>query len=109
MERPTMKENLKGYSLEEAHKLYTDCPELYRHIVKLDEYIDYLEDKLNNLVIADVRHSTSRKGTGLYIITMTLLCGLLGGVGWYHLGIEVGIFTLLILIIMVLASIRYNQ
>ena len=54
MERPTMKENLKGYSLEEAHKLYTDCPELYRHIVKLDEYIDYLEDKLNNLVIADV-------------------------------------------------------
>jgi len=54
MERPTMKENLKGYSLEEAHKLYTDCPELYRHIVKLDEYIDDLEDKLNNLVIADV-------------------------------------------------------
>ena len=56
-----------------------------------------------------VRHSTSRKGTGLYMITMTLLCGLLGGAGWYHLGIEVGIFTLLILIIMVLASIRYNQ
>ena len=54
MERPTMKENLKGYSLEEAHKLYTDCPELFRHIVKLDEYIDDLEDKLNNLVIADV-------------------------------------------------------
>lgn len=54
MERPTMKENLKGYSLEEAHKLYTGCPELYRHIVKLDEYIDELEDKLNNLVIADV-------------------------------------------------------
>jgi hypothetical protein len=54
MERPTMKENLKGYSLEEAHKLYTDCPELYRYIVKLDEYIDDLEDKLNNLVIADV-------------------------------------------------------
>ena len=54
MERPTMKESLKGYSLEEAHKLYTDCPELYRHIVKLDEYIDYLEDKLNNLVIVDV-------------------------------------------------------
>jgi hypothetical protein len=54
MERPTMKENLKGYSLQEAHKLYTDCPELYRHIVKLDEYIDDLEDKLNNLVIADV-------------------------------------------------------
>ena len=54
MERPTMKENLKGYSLEEAHKLYTDCPELYRHIVKLDKYIDYLEDELNNLGIADV-------------------------------------------------------
>lgn len=53
MERPTMKENLKGYSIEEAHKLYTDCPELYRHIVKLDEYIDDLEDKLNNLVIAN--------------------------------------------------------
>lgn len=54
MERPKMKESLKGYSLEEAHKIYTDCPELYRHIVKLDEYIDYLEDKLNNLVIVDV-------------------------------------------------------
>lgn len=57
MERPTMKENLKGYSLEEAHKLYTDYPELYRHIIKLDEYIDDLEDKLNNLVIADVSKS----------------------------------------------------
>ena len=54
MERPTMKENLKGHDLKEAHKLYTDCPELYRHIVKLDEYIDDLEDKLNNLVIAFV-------------------------------------------------------
>ena len=52
MERPTMKENLKGYSLEEAHKLYTDCPELYRHIVKLDEYIDNLEDELNKLLIS---------------------------------------------------------
>jgi hypothetical protein len=54
MERPTMKENLKDYTLEEAHKLYTECPELYRHIVKLDEYIDDLEDKLNNLFIDDV-------------------------------------------------------
>lgn len=54
MERPTMKENLKGYSIEEVHKIYTDCPELYRYIVKLDEYIDDLEDKLNNLVIPDV-------------------------------------------------------
>ena len=62
-----------------------------------------------NDFIADVRHSTSRKGTGLYMITITALCGLLGGVGWYHLGIEVGIFTLLLLVIMVLASIRYNQ
>ena len=56
-----------------------------------------------------VRHSTSQKGTGLYMVTMTVLCGLLGGTGWYHLGIEVGIFTLLLLVIMVLASIRYNQ
>ncbi len=54
MERPTMKENLKGYSLEEAHKLYTDCPELYRHIVRLDEYIDNLEDELNKLLISGV-------------------------------------------------------
>ncbi len=53
-ERPTMKENLKGYSLEEAHKLYTDCPELYRHIVRLDEYIDNLEDELNKLLISGV-------------------------------------------------------
>jgi len=56
-----------------------------------------------------VRHSTSRKGTGWYMVFMTALCGLLGGVGWYNLGIEVGVFTLLLLIIMVLASIRYNQ
>lgn len=54
MERPTMKENLEGYSLEEAHKLYTDCPELYRHIVRLDEYIDNLEDELNKLLISGV-------------------------------------------------------
>ena len=54
MERPTMKENLNGYSLEEAHKLYTDCPELYRYIVKLDEYIDELEDNLNKLLIPGV-------------------------------------------------------
>lgn len=52
MERPTMKENLKGYSLEEAHKLYTDCPELYRHIVKLDEYIDDLEDQLHTIEVS---------------------------------------------------------
>ena len=65
------------------------------------------EDKA--LHIGGVRQSTSRKGTGLYMITMTALCGLLGGVGWYHLGIEVGIFTLLLLVIMVLASVRYNQ
>jgi len=65
------------------------------------------EDKA--LHIGGVRHSTSREGTGLYMITMTALCGLLGGVGWYYLGIEVGIFTLLLLVIMFLASIRYNQ
>ena len=41
------------------------------------------EDKA--LHIGGVRQSTSRKGTGLYMITMTALCGLLGGVGWYHL------------------------
>ena len=53
MERPTMKKNLQDYSLEKAHKLYISCPELYRHIVKLDEYIDDLEDKLNNLAIVN--------------------------------------------------------
>jgi hypothetical protein len=54
MERPTMKESLNGYSLEKVHKLYAKCPELYKHIVKLDIYIDDLEDRLNNLAIADV-------------------------------------------------------
>tara|TARA_R110002074_G_C12235962_1_gene638736 strand:+ start:94 stop:357 length:264 start_codon:yes stop_codon:yes gene_type:complete len=61
------------------------------------------------LDLYNVRHSTSRKGTGWYMIFIAAICGLLGGVGWYHLGIEVGIFTLLILIVMFLASIRYNQ
>ena len=62
-----------------------------------------------NDFIADVRHSTSRKGTGWYMIFITALRGLLGGMGWYHISIEVGIFTLLILVIAFLASIRYNQ
>lgn len=67
------------------------------------------KQKHGNDFISDVRHSTSRKGTGWYMIFVTALCGLLAGVGWYHLGIEVGIFTLLLLIVMFLASIRYNQ
>ena len=54
MERPTMKENLPGYTIEEAHELYTKCPELYRQIVKLDNYIDYLESELKNLNLPDV-------------------------------------------------------
>ena len=62
-----------------------------------------------NDFIADVSHSTSRKGTGWYMIFITALCGLLGGMGWYHISVEAGIFTLLILVIAFLASIWYNQ
>ncbi len=61
-----MKENLQGYSLEEAHKLYTDCPELYRHIVKLDEYIDELEDELNKLTIPVVVGQSEQSCKGLH-------------------------------------------
>ena len=47
VKRPTMKDNLEGYTLEEVHALYVKCPELFRHIVALDEYIDELEQLLN--------------------------------------------------------------
>lgn len=63
----------------------------------------------DNDFMANVRHNTSRKGTNWYMIFITALCGLLSGIGWYHFGIEVGIFTLLLLVVMFLASIRYNQ
>lgn len=69
--------------------------------------INDLEREL--LVLHTNRHSTSRKGTGWYMIFITALSGLLGGMGWYHIGIEVGIFTLLVIVLMLLASIRYNQ
>ena len=100
---------MKDYSKEltseqKTVKIFTD--HLNKQIEKLE-----LENKAlkKQLSLYGVRHSTSRKGTGWYMIFITALCGLLGGVGWYHLGIEVGIFTLLILIVMFLASIRYNQ
>jgi hypothetical protein len=79
-------------------------------LLKMQTGENCIGETANKLLdLYSVRHSTSRKGTGWYMIFITVLCGLLGGVGWYHLGIEVGIFTLLILIVMFLASIRYNQ
>ena len=79
-------------------------------LLKMQTGENCIGETANKLLdLYSVRHSTSRKGTGWYMIFITALCGLLGGVGWYHLGIEVGIFTLLILIVMFLASIRYNQ
>jgi hypothetical protein len=79
-------------------------------LLKMQTGENCIGETANKLLdLYNVRHSTSRKGTGWYMILITALCGLLGGVGWYHLGIEVGIFALLILIIMFLASIRYNQ
>ena len=54
MKRPAIKNYLKGYTLKEAHTLYIKCPELYKYIVKLDKYIDSLEDdiiELKKLVI----------------------------------------------------------
>lgn len=79
-------------------------------LLKMQNGENCIGETANKLLdLYNVRHSTSRKGTGWYMIFITALCGLLGGVGWYHLGIEVGIFTLLILIVMFLASIRYNQ
>ena len=47
MKRPKIEETLKGLELKDVHNLYLSCPELYRHIVRLDLYIDYLEEKLN--------------------------------------------------------------
>ena len=79
-------------------------------LLKMQTGENCIGETANKLLdLYNVRHSTSRKGTGWYMIFVTAICGLLGGVGWYHLGIEVGIFTLLILIVMFLASIRYNQ
>ena len=79
-------------------------------LLKMQNGENCIGETANKLLdLYNVRHSTSRKGTGWYMIFITALCGLLSGVGWYHLGIEVGIFTLLILIVMFLASIRYNQ
>lgn len=54
-------------------------------------------------------HSTPKKGTGWYMIFTTALCGLFAGIWWYHSGFEVAVFILLLLILMFLASIRYNQ
>jgi hypothetical protein len=79
-------------------------------LLKMQTGENCIGETANKLLdLYNVRHSTSRKGTGWYMIFITALCGLLAGVGWYHLGIEVGIFTLLLLIVMFLASIRYNQ
>ena len=79
-------------------------------LLKMQNGENCIGETANKLLdLYNVRHITSRKGTGWYMIFITALCSLLGGVGWYHLGIEVGIFTLLILIVMFLASIRYNQ
>ena len=54
-------------------------------------------------------HRPSRKNAGRYMIFMTLISGLLGGLFWYNLNFEVACFTLLLVIIMLLLSIRYNQ
>lgn len=79
-------------------------------LLKMQNGENCIGETANQLLdLYNVRHGTSRKGTVWYMIFITALCGMLGGVGWYHLGIEVGIFTLLILIVMFLASIRYNQ
>jgi hypothetical protein len=55
MERP----KIKDYFAEKAgvktvHNEYTNSPHLYSYASNLDRYVDYLEDKLNNLVIAGV-------------------------------------------------------
>jgi len=42
MKRPKIEDSLKGYKLKEVHKLY-------KHIVKLDQYIDHIEDKIEEL------------------------------------------------------------
>jgi len=96
--------SIKQRILDEQMKHKTlDWPEIAARKI----YSTHLVKEKCNLPV--VKPSPTRKGTGLYMITMTALCGLLGGVGWYHLGIEVGIFTILLLVIMISASIRYNQ
>lgn len=79
-------------------------------LLKMQTGENCIGETANKLLdLYNVRHSTSREGTGWYMMFVTVLCGFLGGMGWYHIGIEVGIFTLLILVIAFLASIRYNQ
>lgn len=51
--RPTMEDNLKGHTLKEVHELYIKSPELYKQIVKLDKYIDYLESNNDWVNIKD--------------------------------------------------------
>jgi len=73
------------------------------------EVVDLMQLTVKKLSIFSVKHNNSHKYTGLYIVFMTALGGLLGGMGWYLFRIEVGIFTLLVLMVMFLAAIRYNQ
>jgi|DEB0MinimDraft_6_1074348.scaffolds.fasta_scaffold05223_9 hypothetical protein len=69
MERPDIKDSIGDIGLSEANKIYTDSPKLFKHIQRLDSYIDYLEEKLESqkpetsdeaLLIADVVLSEER-------------------------------------------------
>lgn len=48
MERPDIKDSIGDIGLSEANKIYTDSPKLFKHIQRLDSYIDYLEEKLES-------------------------------------------------------------
>jgi len=63
-------------------------------LLKMQTGENCIGETANKLLdLYNVRHGTSRKRTGWYMIFAIALCGLLGVVGWYYLGIEVGIFT----------------
>lgn len=61
------------------------------------------------LELHNSNRNTPKKHTGWYMLLITAISGILGAGVWYYFGANAGIFFLLILSIMILASIRYNQ
>ena len=49
MERPIITNFFEGKGLNKVHESYLKSPELYAYAQSLDNYIDYLEEKLNEV------------------------------------------------------------
>jgi hypothetical protein len=64
MERPNIKKSLGDISLADAHKIYTASPKLFKHVQRLDEYIDHLEEQVKKDLIAGVVESFDYKPDG---------------------------------------------